>query len=515
FTDVSARAGLTFRHAENTPFDFDREPLIPHLLSTEGPALATADVNGDGLEDVYIGGAKWQTGALFLQQRDGSFRASPQPAFAADSVSEDIDASFFDADGDGHPDLFVASGGNEFGGRSDALRDRLYLNDGKGGFRRAIDAVPDYFDNGSCVVPGDFDGDGDIDLFVGGRGVTRSYGVPSRSHLLQNDGRGHFTDVTTEKSEALAEPGMVTAAAWLDYDQDGKLDLVVTGEWMPVRIFHQENGRFVDRTAQAGLGATSGWWNSVGVADLNGDGRKDLVLGNEGLNSFVRATPKEPARLYVADFARDGNLQQILTSYRGGTSYPLAGRDELLRLNPQLRQRFPSYAKFGASGIEDIFSSGDIGRAKLLEATELASAVALDGGKGKFELIPLPAAAQLAPVHAAIADDFDGDGKTDLLLGGNFFGMAPIIGRYDASYGILLRGRGDGRFDAVDMERSGVAIEGQVRRMRELRDAAGDRLIIAARNDDTPVVLRAPKDGARKPAVAAGKTSLDGTTGRQ
>ena len=495
FTDVTARSKIDFRHVEDAFADYNREPLLPHLLSREGPALAVADVDGDGLDDVYIGGAKWQRGRVFLQQRDGSFRGASEPAgdlsIGADSVAEDVAAAFFDADGDGHPDLYVASGGNEFQGSDDPMRPRLYLNDGHGGFRRSPDALPDLFDTESCVVPGDFNGDGAIDLFVGSRVVAGRYGLSPRSHLLQNDGRGRFSDVTMERAEGLAEAGMITSAAWIDYDHDGQLDLVVAGEWTPVRVFHQENGRFVDRTREAGLARTNGWWFSVAAEDLNGDGRQDLVLGNLGLNSFIHASAREPARLYVNDFAHDGTLQQILTSYRNGVSYPVAGRDELLRLNSSLRSKFPSYAKFAAARIEDIFPAADIAGARTLEAYTFASAVAIDRGNGTFELQSLPTEAQFAPVRASIAGDFDGDGKTDLLLAGNYHPVAPVLGRYDASYGLFLHGRGDGRFDAVDLERSGVAIEGEVRQMRLVHDAAGERLVVAARNDDTPIVLRA------------------------
>ncbi|HEX9129003.1 MAG TPA: VCBS repeat-containing protein, partial [Gemmatimonadaceae bacterium] len=258
FTDVTAKSGVDFKHEEDTFYDYNREPLMPHLLSTEGPRLAVADVNGDGLDDFYVGGAKWQAGKLFIQQRDGTFRASNQPAFAADSLSEDIGASFFDANGDGHPDLLVVSGGNEFWGQQDALRPRLYLNDGHGNFARARGALPDIFENGSCVAVGDFNGDGYPDLFLGSRVVSRSYGLIPKSHLLQNDGSGHFTDVTLEKAPELSEPGMVSSATWIDYDHDGKLDLVVVGEWMPVRVFHNENGKLVDRTKEAGLSGTNG-----------------------------------------------------------------------------------------------------------------------------------------------------------------------------------------------------------------------------------------------------------------
>ena len=482
--DVTARAGIDFKHEENTFYDYNREPLMPHLLSTEGPALAVGDVNGDSLDDVYVGGAKWQPGRLFIQRRDGTFRAANEPAIAADSLAEDVDAVFFDADGDGHPDLYVVSGGNEFWDDAEPLRDRLYINDGRGGFLRAVHALPDFFHNGSCVVPGDFDGDGDIDLFVGSRVVARQYGRTPRSYLLENDGAGHFTDVTLEKAPALADAGMVSAAAWIDHG------LIVVGEWMPVRVFRQENGRFVDRTTEAGLSGTNGWWNSVTAADLNGDGRKDLVLGNLGLNSYIRASPAEPARLYVNDFFGNGTLEQILTFYKHGVSYPIAGRDELVRLMPQLRSKYPSYRSFGASRIEDIFPAAELKGATVLEARDFATSVALNKGDGTFDLQALPTEAQFAPVYAGLAEDFDRDGHVDLLLGGNFYGVTPVQGRYDASYGLLLRGDGTGRFAPVDLEASGLVIDGQVRHLAFLKGAKGERLIVAARNGDRLQVLR-------------------------
>ncbi len=493
FTDVTGRLGLDFKHQENSFYDYGREPLIPHVLSREGPALAVADVNGDGLDDVYVGGAKWQAGALFVQQRDGTFRRSRQPAFQADSLSEDVAATWLDANGDGHPDLYVVSGGNEFWGEHAALQDRLYLNDGTGNFRRDTAALPRLSETGSCVAVGDFNGDGHPDLFVGRRVVAGKYGVPPRSYLLENDGTGHFRDVTLEKAPpSLAQAGMVTAATWIDYDHDGRLDLIVTGEWMPVRVFHQENGRRVDRTAQAGLGGTEGWWNSVAAVDLNGDGRDDLVLGNLGLNSYLRASPAEPARLYVHDFGHSGTPQPILTFYKHGVSYPLAGRDELVRLIPQLGSRYPSYADFGASRIDDIFPASQLQQATVLEARVFASSVAWNNGDGTFTLRPLPVEAQFAPVYASLAADFDGDGRTDLLLTGNVYGVQPALGRYDASYGLLLSGSGDGRFTAVDMEQSHLVIDGEVRHLGLVRRANGGRLIVVARNDARLQILRPP-----------------------
>jgi len=462
------------------------------LLSTKGPKLAVADVNGDGLDDFYVGGAKWQAGKLFIQQPNGTFRASTQAAVAADSLSEDIGASFFDANGDGHPDLFVVSGGNEFWGEADALRPRLYLNDGRGNFQRARNALPDIFENGSCVAVGDFNGDGRPDLFIGSRVVSRSYGVIPKSHLLENDGNGRFTDVTLDKAPALSEAGMVSSATSIDYDHDGKADLVVVGEWMPVRVFHQENGKLVDRTKETGFSGTNGWWSSVEAVDPRGNGRQDLVLGNLGLNSYLRVSQKEPARLYVNEFLHSGggNLEQILTSYKDGVSYPVAGRDELVKKIPSLRGKYPSYKDFGASRIEDIFPSADLRVAQVREADTFASAVALNNGNGTFTLQPLPPEAQFAPIYASVSGDFDGDGKTDLLVGGNLYGVVPVLGRYDASYGLMLRGDGSGAFTSVDIEKSGIAIDGQVRDMKVLRAAKGERLILVARNNDKVVVLR-------------------------
>ena len=490
FADVTGGVKIDYRHAENTFYDYNREPLMPHLLSTEGPALAVADVDGDGLDDFFVGGAKWQAGRLYLQRRDGTFHPTDEGVFALDSLSEDVDAVFFDADGDGRPDLYVASGGNEFWGNADALRGRLYHNDGQGHFHKMTDALPDIFEVASCVVPGDFNGDGHADLFVGSRVVPRAYGTLPYSHLLQNDGHGRFRDVTPDIAPGLSQAGMVSSATWIDYDHDGQLDLIVVGEWMPVRVFRQENGRFVDRTAAAGLAGTEGWWNTVTAADLNGDGRPDLVLGNLGTNSYIRASPKEPARLYVRDFFHNGTLEQILTFYKHGVSYPLAGRDQLVHLMPQLRSRYPSYRDFGASRIEDILPPGELRQATVLVAHQFESAVAMNRGDGTFELRPLPTEAQFAPIYAILADDFDGDGRTDLLVAGNFYGVPPVLGRYDASYGLLLHGSGDGRFDPVAMDRSDLLIEGQARHMGVLRRPGGERVVVVARNNDTLQFLR-------------------------
>ena len=490
FSDATTQLPIAYKHEENPFSDFDREPLMPRQLSAEGPALAVGDVNGDGLDDVYLGGAKWQPGTMLLQQKGGTMRASAQPEIAADSISEDVDALFFDADGDGKLDLYVVSGGNEFSGTMDAARDRLYLNDGAGHFRRARNALPPFFENGSVVVAGDFSGDGMSDLFVGARVVTGKYGMTPSSHLLQNDGHGAFTDVTNTLATGLGDVGMVTSAAFTDYDGDGKLDLAVVGEWMPVTVFRQEAGRFVNRTKEAGLAGTEGWWNTVSAVDLNGDGRPELVLGNLGLNSYITATVKEPAQMFVSDFGGNGTLEQILTFYKHGVSYPLAGRDELTKLLPALRPRYPSFATFGASRVEDIFTSAELGKATKREAHTFASAIARNSGRGTFTLQPMPIDAQLFPVHAIVARDFDGDGAIDLLLAGNFSRVPPVQGRYDAGYGLVMRGDGAGGFTALDMHQSKLLLDGDVKHLALFTHARLGTLVFAARNDQPLQIVK-------------------------
>jgi enediyne biosynthesis protein E4 len=487
--DVS-REFPEIRHRENAFLDYEREPLMPHVLSTEGPALAVGDVNGDGLDDMFVGGAKWQAGRLLVQRDDGSFRDASTRALGADSLAEDVDAVFFDADGDGDQDLYVVSGGNEFWGESDALRDRLYLNDGRGEFTRApAGALPDLFDTGGCVAAADYDGDGDVDLFVGSRVVPRRYGEIPESRLLENDGSGHFREVTREVAPGLLRAGMVGSAAWSDTNADGALDLVVVGEWMPVRIYRQKDGRFVESTEQAGLSLSHGWWNSVTVADINRDGHPDLLLGNLGLNAYLRATPERPAQLHVHDFGNTGTLKQVLTFYKGGVSYPLAGRDDLVRLIPALRSRYPTYADFAASRYEEIFTAGERARAAVLEAHTFASAVALNDGRGGFALQALPNEAQLSPLYALLPLDANGDGHQDVLAAGNFHGVPPMLGRYDAGYGVLLRGDGAGGLQPFPAGAAPV-LEGEVRDLSFLRHASGSTLVVVARNNAPLQFLR-------------------------
>ena len=489
--DVTATTGLAWVHHETESLDFDREPMIPHLLSRLGPALAVGDVDGDGRDDLFVGGGKFQPSAILRQGADGRFVPMAQPAIAADSTAEDVDAAFVDVDGDGDLDLIVVPAGNEFWGNAPQLRPRLYLNDGRGNFTAAPDAMPAIFENFGCVAVGDYDGDGHPDLFLGARVVSGKYGLTPTSHLLHNDGKGRFTDVTAQVAPALAQAGMVSSAAWTDVDGDGKLDLVVVGEWMPVRVFKQVQGRFTDATAEAGLARTEGWWNHVTAADLDGDGRDDLVLGNLGRNSYITASDAEPARLTIADFQHNGTLEQVLTFFKHGTAYPMQGRDEIVRLVPSLRPKYPTYASFGASTLEQIFPAADLAKATVREARTFASAIARNRG-GRFVLEPLPTLAQLAPIHAAVVTDVDGDGRVDLIVAGNDHGVPPLQGWYDASEGLLLRGTGDGRFAPVHPDSSGLRLDGDVRHMAVLRLARGGRAIVVARNNQSLTILRLP-----------------------
>ena len=495
FADVTERAALGFMHRENAFVDFDRERLIPKLLSTEGPYIAVADVNGDGLADGFIGGARDQAGQLFVQRRDGGFSATNQAVFEQDTASEDLGAIFFDANGDGSPDLYVVSGGNEFSDLAPALQDRLYLNDGKGRFRKAVGNLPPESNSGSRVAAADFDGDGDIDLFVGGRVVPGRYGIDPTSSLLRNDGRGRFSDVTRQLAPDLTSIGMVTDALWQDVNADGRVDLVVVGEWMPVTIFRNRGEGRLEQVTTRGLEKSHGWWNRIVAGDFTGDGRVDFVIGNLGINTRLQATATEPATMHVKDFDKNGFVEQIISYYNHGKSYPLPLRDDLIKSLPFLKARYLSYEKYARQTITDIFPPADLADALVKQVYTFETSLARNNGDGSFTLVPLPHEAQLAPVYGILASDFDRDGRVDLLLAGNFDGVKPEIGRMSAGYGLFLRGDGNGKFAPVRSVDSGFSVPGQARDIQRIRIGQGD-LYVVTRNNDRPLVFRSA-DGAR------------------
>jgi hypothetical protein len=489
FTDVTDQIALPFVHHENAFVDFDRDPLIPRLLSTEGPFMAVADVNGDGLDDAFIGGAKDQPGQLLMQQRGGTFTADERP-FERDRVSEDLGAVFFDADGDGDLDLHVVSGGNEFSDMAPALEDRLYVNDGRGRYRKADGRLPPMDGSGSRAAVADFDGDGDLDLFVGGRVVPWRYGIDPPSVLLRNDGYGRFTDVTAAAAPELARVGMVTDALWTDLNRDGRVDLVVVGEWMPIALFHNAGGGKLVRLHPPGLEHSDGWWNRIVAADFTGDGRPDFVVGNLGLNTRLRATATEPATLIVQDFDGNGFVEQVVSTYSGAVSRPLALRDDLLGAIPLLKARFPTYASYARATTADLFSPEQLAGAVRKQAYTFATTLVRNNGDGSFTLVPLPREAQLAPVYGILAADYDGDGRQDVLLAGNFNGVKPEIGNMSASYGLFLRGDGRGGFTPVETAQSGFLVRGQARDIQRVRTRQGE-LYVVTRNDDRPLLFRA------------------------
>jgi len=476
FRDVSSQVGLDFVHQENNFVDFDRERLIPKLVSTEGPFVTVGDVNGDGLDDFFIGGAKDHASALYIQSEGGRFRRTNQALFEQDRLSEDLGAAFFD------DYLYVVTGGNEFTGAAPALEDRLYQGDGRGNFRKLTGALPPAWVSGSRVAVGkDW-------IFVGGRVVPGSYGTDPQSTLLRNDGHGHFTDVTAEVAPELAHIGMVTDALWIDVDRDGRQDLVVVGEWMPITIFHN-TGTKLERMNTPGLEHSAGWWNRIIAADFTGDGLPDFVIGNLGLNTRLRASAAEPATMYVKDFDNNGVTEPIISCYSGGESLPLVLRDDLIKALPYLKSRFLKYSNYAGRTPQDIFGS-QLKDAVFKQTETFATSLARNNGDGSFTLVPLPLAAQIAPVYGILAGDFDQDGKLDLLLAGNFDGVKPDLARMSASYGLFLRGDGAGNFTPVRTAESGFFVTGQVRDIQKLRTRAGD-LYIVARNNDRPLFFRA------------------------
>jgi enediyne biosynthesis protein E4 len=488
FQALDARKGLVYDEPKATRPDYAVQALLPYMLSSHGPVIAVADVNGDGLDDVFIGGAAGSARKLLIQNKDGSFAVPMQSEpWDIDKAYEDWGALFFDANGDGLADLYVTSGGYQLAPGSALLEDRLYINKGGGRFVRDSAALPVMLTSTATVRAGDFNGDGRPDLFVGGRLTPRQYPIPTRSYILRNDG-GHFTDVTAQVAPDLVQPGgLITDAQWIDFDGDGKVDLVTTGEWMPVEFYRNEGGRLRNVTASTGLPAMRGWWFSLAAGDFDGDGRPDLVAGNLGLN-YAYATGRDSKfGVYAGDFSGGGKTDVILTQQIDGKDYPYAGIGQLTDAIYQLGIRFPTAGSFANVTMDQAFGEAALKQALHYQADTFASMYLHNDGGGKFSAAPLPNLAQIAPIKAIVAQDVDGDGTLDLIVAGNMYDTEPNTPRADAANGLWLKGDGKGHFTPVPAWLSGLVAPADVTGLSIVKMATGRALIVANSGDSLQV----------------------------
>jgi hypothetical protein len=481
YTNVAAQyLHGNMQHHENDYIDFDDEPLLPKMLSTEGPKLAVADVNGDGLEDFFMGGAMGDTAKIFIQQKNGSFIQQTEEAFIKDKYYEDIGAAFFDADNDNDLDLIVASGGNQARQGSPYLNARLYLNDGKGNFTRS-ENFPEVSVNASCVRINDFDGDGRPDIFIGGRSVPGSYGVIPRSVLFKNNGNGVFTDVTQQTAPGLLNAGMITDAQWADLDNDEKKELIIAGDWMPVEIFKYVNDQLKKIKT---IPNSSGWWNCITVADINSDGKQDIIAGNLGLNSRIKPDSLHPAKMYVSDFAGNGQSLCIPVYYKtDGKAYPYFLKDDIQKQLPQLKKKFLHYTDYAGKSIEEIFSKEQLSKASVLSVTQPQTVVYVNKGNDDFDVEYLPLLAQLSTVNCITVTDINNDGIKDIFMAGNFYGLKPQGGRFDADYGTTLLGTKSNKYVYAPPSHIGLFVNGQARCIDTIMNAKGEGFILVAMND--------------------------------
>ncbi|HAM09496.1 MAG TPA: hypothetical protein DCP74_04280 [Bacteroidales bacterium] len=490
FKDISRDKIVNFVHKEDDFNDFEQHSLLYHMISTEGPKMCKGDINGDGLEDFFIGGAKGEPGGLMIQAKSGKFEKAGMQVFEEDRISEDTGCAMFDADGDGDTDLYVASGSNEFPESSSALSDRLYINNGHGHFVKSSQILPaGKYESTSCVRPEDFDNDGVMELFIGIRLKTFAYGVPVNGYILENDGKGNFSDVTSTIAPELKKIGMIRDMIWEDIDMDGDKDIIVTGDWMPITAFTNENGRFSLKKNAFGSVKTEGWWNCLASGDFDSDGDIDLVAGNHGLNSRFKATSEKPVTMYVNDFDLNGNIDQLICLYDGDKSYPLVLKHDLTKQIPSLERRYPKYEIYKDQQIQDIFAPDQLKNSVQLNAYLLETSLFLNNGSGEFTTKSLPAEVQFSPVYAAETGDYNGDGFTDILLGGNLFNVKPEVGRYDASYGAFLAGNGKGGFAFVPSGIAGFHLDGEIRDILEINTGTS-RILLVARSNGPVQILR-------------------------
>ncbi len=484
FKPMNINPPLNYEHKENEFVDFKKQPLLPYLLSTQGPFIAKGDVNNDGLGDIFIGGAKGNPGVMYYQRKDNSFEIQEMQCFHGDAGCEDLGVLLFDVDLDNDLDLYVVSGGNEYSISSGELQDRLYLNDGKGMFTKAKNHLPEMLTSGSCVKGSDMDGDGDMDLFVGGRLTPGLYPIAPRSYILENDGRGHFIDVTERKNSDLLSPGMVTDAIWSDFNGDSKPDLVLVGEWMPIRLFRNTGKELLEIRDQRWMNQSNGWWHRISPGDFDHDGDVDYVIGNLGLNSQFKASVDEPVSIYANDFDKNGILDAVLCSYVDGKNYPIYSKDDLASQIKDINNKYPTYESFADQTIHDIFSKTTLQEALVLTANNFATSFLKNNGDNQFELSALPMESQFSPVYAFQIGDYNSDGNQDIILAGNFFGFRIDKGRYDANKGMLLFGDGKCSFEVIPNVRSGLFIKGEVKDIADVQVTSDKNFLIFSVNND-------------------------------
>ena len=481
---------IDFTHKENNYNDFKREIMLPHMLSTLGPKLAVGDVNGDGLEDAFIGGAKGASGAIFLQTRLGGFVKSSKIDLESDAASEDMGAIFFDADGDRDLDLFVVSGGNEFEKTDPNLKDRLYINKGKGNFIKSKGNLPDYVTSGSIVKAADYDSDGDLDLFVGGRILPNEYPYAPQSLLLQNNGIGVFQDVTESIATGLKNIGMVSDALWTDFNGDNLPDLMLVGEWMPLTLFINQNGNFENISEKVGFKNSEGWWNAIEQGDFDHDGDMDYVAGNFGLNSQLKTSVKYPIGIYAKDYDNNGSVDPILSCYDEGKNYPVFSKDDIQQQLTILKNRFVKYNEYAGLTIDQVFTPKELEGAKVLYAKNFETSYIENLGNGQFKISALPKESQFSPIHGLSLGDFNQDGNLDVLLGGNFTASRVKFGHYDAIKGICFLGDGSGQFSYLDASESGLMVSGEVRDIQKITSPNGEKYFVFSRNNNTPKIYK-------------------------
>ena len=492
FKEVTKSVGLDYWHRDYDFIDFDIQTTLPHKLSEYCPALAANDINGDGLDDLIIGGNSNNPAAFFLQQEDGKFtrRALPSDEGKQGSDKKDEGLILFDANGDGSVDVYVARGGYRYKAGDANYQDVLFLNDGKGNFSLAKDALPVNHTSKLCVRAMDINIDGKLDLFVSGRVEPWEYPKPVSSFIYRNDsenGKVKFTDVTSEVAPDLQNVGMICDALFTDFDNDKLVDLIVTGEWMPVTFLKNTGGKFKNVSASTGVGNKSGWWNSIVAGDFRHTGRMDYIIGNTGLNTLYRASEEYPVHIIAKDFDNTGGYVPVPSLFlpaKNGSlkEFPAFGRDDMIERIPSLKKRYNSYKSFAEATMDDIFPAALRKDALRLKATELQSCYLRNEGNGRFTMIPLPVAAQISAINGMVVDDFDGDGSLDVLMNGNDYGTEVSIGRFDALNGLLLKGDGKGEFKPLSLLESGIYIPGNGKALVSFKGSKGRYLVAASQN---------------------------------